>query len=80
MFISYGNTIFDDQTGDVFEREHREKQEVEYDPTDKLDYDADAERDELVFWDELAKEEAKEDERPLREYEAKCRKDDNSEV
>ena len=71
MFKSFGNTIFDDQTGDVFERESREEQEVEYDPLDKLDRDYDAERDEFEFWAALAEEEEKEDERLIREHEAR---------
>lgn len=75
MLRSFGNTIFDDQTGDVFERERREEQEVEYDPSEKLERDYDAERDEFEFWATLAEEEAKEDERLMREYEAKYGKD-----
>lgn len=71
MLISYGSTIFDDVTGDVFEVEEREREEIEYDPSEKLDCDYDAERDEFEFWAKLAEEEAAEDERLLKEYEEK---------
>lgn len=73
MFISYGDVIFDEDTGDVFEREHYEEEEVEYDPWEKFEREKDyeAERDEGEFWDELAREEALEDERLIREYEAR---------
>lgn len=58
MFRSFGNTIFDDETGDVFEVEEREEQEVEYDPTDKLDFDDDTEIAKCEHLYDLAKEEA----------------------
>lgn len=71
MLISYGRTIFDDVTGEVFEVGEREREEIEYDPSEKLDRDYDAERDEFEFWAKLAEEEAAEDERLLKEYEEK---------